>query len=106
MGGILTSGTDPMFGVACNVSADCYPIWSGYYTAATTDAEKAKRCCMHTKLSKNDNYDVALASAEVYGWPRVVYQYSQTCNMDYPSWLDSTNTVSGYKSVANYKSGS
>ena len=60
---------------------------------------------MRTYNSKNDNYDVALTSAEVYGWPRVVYQYSQTCNINYPSWLDSTNTLTGYKSVANYKSG-
>ena len=53
----------------------------GQVDAATTDAEKAVRCCMHTYISKNDNYDVALTSAEVYGWPRVVYQYSQTCKV-------------------------
>ena len=73
MGGILTSGTDQTLGLACNTSDDCYRYSWGYTAAATTDAEKKLRCCVHTKLNTNDNYDVALTTAELYGWPRVVY---------------------------------
>ena len=69
MGGILTSGTNADLGFACNTKDDCYGYDNIAGVKATTDAEKAKRCCFHTKANTIANYPLGLTIAETYGWP-------------------------------------
>ena len=69
MGGILTSGTDANLGYACITDDNCYEYVNTAGVTATTDAEKAKRCCFHTKANTIANYPLGLTMAELYGWP-------------------------------------
>ena len=57
---------------------------------------------MSTKISKQDNYDLAYANKETFGWPIVVNNYSTTCNYDYPVWLDGTSTTNAAGDIIGY----
>ena len=75
MGGILTSGADRDF-LACVNDLDCYQYLDSNGAIASTTAEKNLRCCLRTEITKNDNYPLGYANAELYGWPKVVPNYS------------------------------
>ena len=66
----------------------------------TSVAEQNLRCCMRTKVNKVDNYPLANLNYETYGWPKVIYQWSNQCNMDYPAYFGG-----GFKSLPNYSVG-
>ena len=50
MGGATFSQNTSTYVTTCTTDADCYTaattLTAGNYAAATTDAEKAKRCCL------------------------------------------------------------
>ena len=97
MGGTYVANTSS-FSSQCTKDADCYAAVSSLsVAAATTDAEKKKRCCQYmgyttapdqgtaaqkalgatTQLSLNLNYGLPLAKGD----------YTRFCNNDYPATL-------------------
>ena len=74
-GGILASGASRDF-LACVNDNDCHQYKDSAGVTATTDALRKMRCCMRTEITKNDNYPLGYSNSELYGWPKVVGNYS------------------------------
>ena len=86
----VTLATTSTYGLKCTTDADCNVAKSDFnglaYAAATTDAEKAKRCCWRyevSKLASGDNKttgeaDLLLAKT-YYGVPNTINNYSLYC---------------------------
>ena len=77
----------------CTVDADCYKANSNLTVnqpAATTDTEKAKRCCMKFLCWKAENTTdavVSLDAAKLLGWATNTNTYTKICNYDYPQFF-------------------
>ena len=77
----------------CRVDADCYKANNNLsikIPAATTDSEKAKRCCMKQEMYISGTSTAALKSRdamELKGEPTKVDTYTKICNYDYPSFF-------------------
>ena len=107
MGNVFQYNTATTKTLSCEKDADCYVASSALsIAAATTTAEKAKRCCMHLGFRKYPagtqaqitNGSLSAASMSVhYGMPATAGYYTLICNLDYPATLPITGltAVSG-----------
>jgi hypothetical protein len=80
----------------CTTDSDCYPasvIVGGVYDAATTDAEKALRCCSYWTVLKEPTgtdaqklvLEPSLAGVKKGGLSSTVGEYNLSCSKDYPA---------------------
>ena len=86
----------------CAKDSDCYgeyTLASTTIAAATTDAEKAKRCCAYTELTKAPSGAnqavgdaVLLAASLITGVAYKTGEYTKSCSLDYPSTMKSYTT--------------
>ena len=101
---VALTGTNSL---KCSKDADCYVAFAtAGVVAATTTAEKAKRCCYvygvqkapeGTNKATGDAY--LLAAKTAYGVPNTVDEYTKYCQFDYPTLiagLKSSPTVGTY----------
>ena len=107
--GVIYQQNSSSSAVTCTKDADCYAastIYSnGAVSAATTTAEKAKRCCMYFGMTtipsgtssemSNGDLDANLMKL-YYGMPLSTGYYTTICNMDYPA----TIPIKGYGNSA------
>ena len=84
-----TANTD----LGCKADADCYKALGGI-AAATTTADKAKRCCMYWEVvtapsgtNKATGDTELLAYKTSYGLPTTAGEATKYCQMDYPSTI-------------------
>ena len=96
MGNKFVALTSDATSVACTTDSDCYPasvVVGGTYDAATTDAEKALRCCSYVTVLKAPTgtdaqklaIDPMLASFKKGGMSTTVGEYNLVCSKDYPA---------------------
>ena len=91
--------------VTCTKDADCYAASTiASVSAATTTAEKAKRCCMYLGMttipsgtsSEMSNGDLDANIMNLYfGMPLSTGYYTTICNMDYPTTIPLKGNVFG-----------
>tara|TARA_B110001450_G_C17413567_1_gene396805 strand:+ start:207 stop:587 length:381 start_codon:yes stop_codon:yes gene_type:complete len=100
MGASFTANTS-VFVKSCNLDADCYEASSTpIFAAATTDADKKKRCCLSmgyestpvgtgvTTFLVGDLSAVYVGGMNTYlGMPKKTGQYTKICALDYPKDL-------------------
>lgn len=119
MGAKFTALTATGTATACTKDADCYPASTksgGIYAVATTDAEKAKRCCQYQEvlvLPTGDATVKATGDSLLEGWTSdglsiVVGEYGLRCSTDYPAnwtYMESMKTTWGATMVVDAKTG-
>ena len=78
----------------CSVDADCYKANNNLsikIPAATTDSEKAERCCMKYEmyLAGTSTFSLAnLDAMKLKGEPNKEDTYTKICNYNYPVYLE------------------
>ena len=79
--------------LGCAADADCYKALGGL-AAATTDADKKKRCCMFWGVSTAPSgVNQSVGDAEIlsltsaYGLPTTAGEATKYCQPDYPTYI-------------------
>ena len=96
--GVIYQKNTSSSAVTCTKDADCYAASTiyndGAVSAATTTAEKAKRCCMYFGMTTipsgtgkaNGDLSANLLALN-WGLPLNIESYTTICNMDYPTTI-------------------
>ena len=96
--GVIYQQNSSSSAVTCTKDADCYAAstiyTNGAVSAATTTAEKAKRCCMYFAMTTepsgtnktSGDFSAAFLNLS-WGLPLNTESYTTICNMDYPATI-------------------
>ena len=79
------------------------------WPALTTDADKAKTCCQYSGIVSmpaewTTAYNTIMLQG-TYGGPKNIFEYSKTCNRNFPSTIDGYNT-NAKNAITKYASNS